>query len=171
MGINKVYISEVPPIVLRNPGKDGTSGTSGLDGTFFGSSGTSGLDGTYFGSSGTSGIDGTIGPQGERGTDVIVSETPPDISLEAKLWFNSNEGTLYIQYDNGDGIIWIPSNDLVGADGTSGTSGTSADFSGYIILNQVGQSLNFIDDTAAAAGGVPINGLYRNGNIIQIRIV
>jgi hypothetical protein len=30
MAINKVYISEVPPIVLRNPGRDGTSGTSGL---------------------------------------------------------------------------------------------------------------------------------------------
>jgi hypothetical protein len=39
MAINKVYISEVPPIVLKNPGKDGTSGTSGISGT----SGTSGI--------------------------------------------------------------------------------------------------------------------------------
>jgi hypothetical protein len=42
---------------------------------------------------------------------------------------------------------------------------------GYIVLTQVSQSLNFVDDTAAAAGGVPLGGLYRNGNFIVIRIV
>ena len=30
---------------------------------------------------------------------------------------------------------------------------------------------DYADDAAAQAGGVPINGLYRNGNNIQIRIV
>ncbi len=40
-----------------------------------------------------------------------------------------------------------------------------------IILNQVSSSLNFANDTLAAAGGVPLGGLYRNGNVIQIRIV
>ena len=39
------------------------------------------------------------------------------------------------------------------------------------ILTQVSQSLNFTNDAAAAAGGVPLGGLYRNGNSIQIRIV
>ena len=39
------------------------------------------------------------------------------------------------------------------------------------ILTQVSESLNFIDDAAAAAGGVPLGGLYRNGSFIQIRIV
>lgn len=43
--------------------------------------------------------------------------------------------------------------------------------SGYVILSQVSSSLNFVDDTAAAAGGVPLGGLYRNGNFIVIRIV
>jgi hypothetical protein len=42
---------------------------------------------------------------------------------------------------------------------------------GYVVLTQVSQSLNFVDDTAAAAGGVPLGGLYRNGNFISIRIV
>ena len=41
---------------------------------------------------------------------------------------------------------------------------------GYVVLQQVSQSLNFVDDTAAAAGGVPLGGLYRNGNFIAIRI-
>lgn len=41
---------------------------------------------------------------------------------------------------------------------------------GFTILTQVSKSLNFADDTAAAAGGVPLGGLYRNGNVIAIRI-
>jgi hypothetical protein len=39
-----------------------------------------------------------------------------------------------------------------------------------VVLAQVSQSLNFPDDTAAAAGGVPVGGLYRNGHVISIRI-
>jgi hypothetical protein len=30
---------------------------------------------------------------------------------------------------------------------------------------------NFVNDAAAAAGGVPINGYYRNGSIVMQRIV
>ena len=41
---------------------------------------------------------------------------------------------------------------------------------GYITLPQVSQSLNFVDDDAAAVGGVPLGGLYRNGNFILIRV-
>lgn len=29
---------------------------------------------------------------------------------------------------------------------------------------------NFVNDAAAAAGGVPVNGLYRNGSVVQIRV-
>ena len=31
--------------------------------------------------------------------------------------------------------------------------------------------LNFVDDTAAAAGGVPVGGMYHNAGAIRIRIV
>ena len=48
------------------------------------------------------------------------------------------------------------------------THGNAAD--GFIILTHVSESLNFADDTAAAAGGVPLGGLYRSGNVISIRI-
>lgn len=41
---------------------------------------------------------------------------------------------------------------------------------GFIILPQVSASLNFTNDSEAEMGGVPLGGLYRNGNIIQIRI-
>ena len=40
----------------------------------------------------------------------------------------------------------------------------------YVVLTQVSQSLNYVDDVAAAAGGVPLGGLYRNGNFILIRL-
>ena len=39
-----------------------------------------------------------------------------------------------------------------------------------VILTQVSSSLQFTDDIAAAAGGVPLGGLYRNGNFILIRL-
>jgi hypothetical protein len=49
-------------------------------------------------------------------------------------------------------------------------SGSMRQEGGYVILTQVSASLNFANDTAAAAGGVPLGGLYRNGNVIQIRL-
>ena len=58
---------------------------------------------------------------------------------------------------------------VTGSLNVSGSSHTIQN--GYVILQQVSQSLNFVDDTAAAAGNVPLGGLYRNGNFIVIRIV
>jgi len=42
---------------------------------------------------------------------------------------------------------------------------------GYQILRAVSQSFNYTSDANAAAGGIPLGGLYRNGNAIQIRLV
>ena len=46
----------------------------------------------------------------------------------------------------------------------------TASLDGFVTLSKVSASLNFANDTAAAAGGVPLGGLYRNGNVIQIRL-
>lgn len=40
-----------------------------------------------------------------------------------------------------------------------------------LLNNQFGPFVNAANDAAAAAAGVPINGLYRNGNAVQIRLV
>ena len=40
---------------------------------------------------------------------------------------------------------------------------------GYIVLTEVSESLNFPSDASASAAGVPLGGLYRNGNAIYIR--
>jgi hypothetical protein len=46
----------------------------------------------------------------------------------------------------------------------------SANINGFAVYPQVSASLNFVDDAAAAAGGVPLGGLYRNENFILIRL-
>jgi hypothetical protein len=40
-----------------------------------------------------------------------------------------------------------------------------------IVLSAVSQSLDFLNDSTAAAGGVPLGGVYRNGNVLAIRIL
>ena len=62
--------------------------------------------------------------------------------------------------------------DVNGSTMISGSLTVSGSYiqTGYHILTTVSQSLNFADDIAAAAGGVPLGGLYRNGNFILIRL-
>ena len=50
---------------------------------------------------------------------------------------------------------------------TGSTSMTVKD--GHIILTEV-LATTYANDTAAATGGVPVGGLYRNGNFVQIRL-
>jgi hypothetical protein len=54
--------------------------------------------------------------------------------------------------------------------GSLAVTGSIGFASTSIILSRVSSSLNFADDTAAAAGGIPLGGLYRNGNFIAIRL-
>ena len=101
----------------------------------------------------------------------------------------SDQNTIIIGYSavgNGDNTTTI-GNDTTTATylkGTLITSGSvaqqvtgsllvtgSANVNGFVVLPQVSASLNFANDTAAASGGVPLGGLYRNGNAIQIRLV
>jgi hypothetical protein len=49
-------------------------------------------------------------------------------------------------------------------------TGSFLNDAGYVVLTEVSTSLNFTNDTDAANAGVPLGGLYRNGNAIQIRI-
>jgi len=66
------------------------------------------------------------------------------------------------------GIARISGSLIVSQSAATGTAVTVQN--GHTILAQVSQSLNFNDDTAAAAGGVPLGGLYRSGNFIAIRL-
>ena len=65
------------------------------------------------------------------------------------------------------------SGSLVTNNGVTCTSLTSSNqlISSYLILSQVSSSLNFPNDASASVGGIALGGLYRNGNVIQIRLV
>jgi hypothetical protein len=79
---------------------------------------------------------------------------------------------------NGAGGGLITSGNLF-VTGTLSVSGSqtysgSANFLGRVIASGSGNSVlgsNYADDTAAAAGGIPIGGMYHNAGAIRIRIV
>jgi hypothetical protein len=62
--------------------------------------------------------------------------------------------------------------DVSGSMLVTGSFGMTGSFTqnGFVTLTRVSQSLNYADDVAAAAGGVPLGGLYRNGNFVLIRL-
>jgi hypothetical protein len=84
-------------------------------------------------------------------------------------------------YSNRKTGLLIDSGSNMFVEGTFNVSGSSSmtgsvavtgnqTLQSYTILSNVSASLNFSDDTAAAAGGVPLGGLYRNGNFVMIRL-
>ena len=69
------------------------------------------------------------------------------------------------------GLRTIPSAANLATTGSNNFKASQTISNGFLILSQVSSSLNFANDTAAAIGGVPVGGIYRNGNIIQIRLI
>ena len=74
---------------------------------------------------------------------------------------------------SGDGFPYngaaVISGSLLVSQSTAGGTAVTVE-NGHTILAQVSESLEFDNDTAAAAGGVPLGGLYRSGNFIAIRL-
>ncbi len=76
----------------------------------------------------------------------------------------------------GTGLITSGALFVTGALSVSGsqTYSGSANFLGRVIASGSGNSVlgsNYADDTAAAAGGIPIGGMYHNAGAIRIRLV
>jgi hypothetical protein len=76
----------------------------------------------------------------------------------------------------GAGLITSGNLFVTGALSVSGsqTYSGSANFLGRVIASGSGNSVlgsNYANDTAAAAGGIPIGGMYHNAGAIRIRIV
>lgn len=46
----------------------------------------------------------------------------------------------------------------------------SGNLTGFLIMPTVSSSLNYVDDSAAQAGGVPLGGIYRNGGELRVRV-
>jgi hypothetical protein len=99
-------------------------------------------------------------------------------SGSGSLFQISSHSSTNIFYVSGSGNVGVGKAnpaaklDISGSMLVTGSLAMSGSFTqvGYKILTTVSQSLNYSDDTAAAAGGVPLGGLYRNGNFILIRL-
>ena len=82
------------------------------------------------------------------------------------LQLNGQTGTSNLNAEN---AVNITSPD-VGVTGLLTVTGSISNGKGTIALPGLVLA-SYADDTAAAAAGIPIGGLYRNGSFIQIRIV
>lgn len=75
----------------------------------------------------SSAIDRWINSQDFQSSSITVSETPPDFPFPSggDGWFNSNDGTLYIYYEDYDSGQWIQVAGTKGAKGNPGESGST----------------------------------------------
>lgn len=88
----------------------------------------------------------------------IYNTAPADIHIRGNAAYTFfGDDTNYVKIDSNNDTITINTN-----------SGTT--INNFIVLSSVSSSLDFANDSAAAAGGVPLGGLYRNGNFVMIRI-
>ena len=88
-------------------GYAGSQGDLGYTGSvgFTGSVGGTGNTGSL-GYTGSQGV-GYAGSQGPQGVSVYVSATAPVAPANGDVWWNTNLGSLFIYYDDGDTAQWV----------------------------------------------------------------
>ena len=80
------------------------------------------------GATGSTGPAGSTGPQGADGGSVTVSTSAPGSASSGDLWWNSENGKLYVYYTDGDSTNqWVVSNNQgpVGPTGPQGATGAT----------------------------------------------
>jgi hypothetical protein len=131
------------------------------------------------------------GPQlqltASAGSSVEVNQNPPSTPAQGDLWWDTDDANLYIYYDDGSTQQWVAATSLaiqsVTADnaisssyavtasyvlGSMPSASYSATASNYFMSDYLVRE--FVDDTAAAAAGIPLGGIYRTGNVVVVRI-
>jgi hypothetical protein len=101
--------------------------------------------------------------------DTINTRVTQSLLAFPNLLIGANGGS-------GTGLITSGALFVTGAFSVSGsqTYSGSANFLGRVIASGSGNSVlgsNYADDTAAAAGGVPVGGIYHNAGAIRIRLI
>lgn len=149
-------------------GATGATGPTGPQGTPGGATGATGATGMV-GASGFRGATGSTGPIGTTGATgpvylVSVSDTAPSSPSTGTLWWDSNVGTLFFYYVDGDSSQWVtagvgppgPPGGPVGATGSTGPSVVGA--TGATGLGATGSTgLTGPIGASGVAGGVNID--------------
>lgn len=66
----------------------------------------------------------TIGPLGAGGGGVTISDTAPSSPTVGQLWWKSNNGKIFVYYDDGNTSQWVePNSGAVGPPGPTGATG------------------------------------------------
>ena len=97
--------------------------------------------------------------------DGIRNQSAENIFFVGTGTSTSNRKTGFL-IDSGSNTFVEGSLNVSGSTALTGSLAVSS----FTTLASVSSSLDFADDTAAAAGGVPLGGLYRNGNFVMIRL-
>ena len=129
-------------------GADGGQGAPGPKGD----TGATGAQGPT-GPQGSTGSQGPIGPQGATGpqgppTYAVIATTPP-ATIPGELWWDSLDGQLYVAYDDGNSVQWVPA--------TNQPTPTSINASNITSGILSAQRLNL--GTRLAANGTQLNAL------------
>jgi hypothetical protein len=118
--------------------------------------------------SGSAVVDSSILLYGPLSNDGLGSEATLTGNFLTKVENNGHGHHLTTSSIQDTGTL-VTINSATQITGSLGVSSTQT-LQSFTILSNVGQNLNFANDAAAAIGGVPLYGLYRNGNFIMIRL-
>ena len=112
-GIQGIPGEQGPRGVKGDQGDTGTNGTNGTNGETGpqGEQGEQGLPGT----NGSNGLPGLQGEQGIPGTQVQFSLTAPNPITEGNVWWDMNDGNLYVHYNN----QWVSAVSIAGLNSTN----------------------------------------------------
>ena len=116
------------------------------------------------------------------GGGVTVNNVAPTSPIQGDLWWDTDDANMYMYYEyvtgSSSASAWVPATSLA-VQALSADSAITASYaltaavaqtsSYYIMSNYI--TNEYVDDAAAAAGGIPLGGIYRSGNVVVVRIV
>ena len=121
----------------------------------------------------TEGITGSLQGTATTASYVEIAQTASYVvTAQTASYVETAQTASYVDVFNIDGtgpFAITGSNSFIGDQIITGSITVSGSNISHV-FPVISSSLNFVDDAAAAAGGVPLGGLYRSGNFILIRI-
>ena len=108
--------------------------------------------------------DGAVWQPGGGGGSIEISATAPSSPGEGDLWWDSDNGNLYIYYDDGDSQQWVAANGPQVFVGTTAPAG----YQGQLWFDSTqGKTYIYYDDGTSAQWVSAIGGSLA-GNVIQV---